>query len=86
MKEEEKRTEQKSNKNELEKFIENHKEFFDKYKRISEAVEEEMEEIAKYKAQHPEANDLEYQLKVTNDFLAEHPDVKAVELKVKKEN
>ena len=72
-------------KNELEKFVEEHREFFEKYRRIAESVEEEMEEIARYKAEHPETNEIEHQLEVTNRFLEEHPDVPRVTLDVKKE-
>ena len=69
--------------NELEKFIEENKEFFDRWERIGEAVEEEMAEIARYKAAHPETYDLEHQLEVTNRFLEENPDLTRVELDVK---
>ena len=67
--------------NELEAFIAAHQEFFDRQKRIAEAVEEEMAEIALRKAEHPEMNDLDYQLEVTNRFIEENPDLPHVELK-----
>lgn len=70
-----------ADKNKLEKFIEEHQEFFDKYRRINEAVEEEMEDLARRKADHPEMNDLDYQLEVTNRFIEENPDLNHVELK-----
>ena len=62
-------------KSELEKFIEEHKEFFEKYRRIAEDVEEEMEEIARHKAAHPELYDTETQSAITNHFIEAHPDV-----------
>lgn len=61
--------------NELEKFIAEHQETFDRWKRINEAVEEEMAEIARHKAEHPEMYETEYQLEVTNRFIEENPDV-----------
>ena len=64
--------------NELEKFIAEHQDTFDKWKRISEAVEEEMDEIARHKAEHPELYETEYQIEVTNRFIEENPDVQHV--------
>jgi len=61
--------------NELEKFIAEHQETFDKFKRINEEVAEEMAEIARHKAAHPEMYETEYQIEVTNRFIEENPDV-----------
>lgn len=72
--------------NELERFVEEHKEFFEKYARISEAVEEELEQLARYKAEHPETHDLDHQLEVTNRFLEENPDVDCVILEEKEDH
>ena len=69
-------------KSELEKFIEEHQEQLDKYHRIAEAVEEEMEEIYEYKRNHPEMYDTDYQVEVTNRFIEENPDVEHVEIDV----
>ena len=62
-------------KNELEAFLEAHKEQFERFRRIAEETEEEMEEIARRKAEHPEMTDTEHQIAVTNAFLAENPDL-----------
>ena len=67
--------------NELEKFIAQNKDFFDKYQRINEEVEEEMQDIAAYKAAHPEMYDTEYQVEVTNRFIEDNPDTAYVEIK-----
>ena len=75
---EEKNVEQNKEPNELEKFISENQAFFDKWKSINEAVEEEMEEIARHKAEHPELYETEYQVKVTNQFIEENPDVQHV--------
>ena len=60
---------------ELEKFIAEHQETFDRWKRIEEGVAEDMAEIARHKAEHPEMYDTEYQVEVTNRFIEENPDV-----------
>ena len=65
---------------ELEAFLAANKEWIDKFRRINEEVEEEMEELAWRKAQHPEMNDLEHQLEVTNRFIEENPDIDHVTL------
>ena len=70
-------------KTELEKFIEEHRDFFEKYRRIGQEVEEEMAEIAAREAEHPEMYDTEYQLEVTNRFLDDNPDVKRITLDTK---
>ena len=67
--------------NELEKFIAQNKDFFDKYQRINEEVEEEMQAIAAYKAAHPETYDTEYQVEVTNRFIEDNPGTAYVEIK-----
>lgn len=59
---------------ELEKFVAEHQEFFDRMHRIMEETDAELDAIAAYKAAHPETNDTEYQLKVVEEFLAENPD------------
>lgn len=69
--------------NELEKFVEEHKDTFEKFQRINEACEEEMEKIQKNKLEHPELFDLDYQLDLTNKFIAENPEINVVELKEK---
>ena len=66
----------------LEQFIAEHKDFFEKHRRIAEEVEEEMEKIARNKAEHPELNDLDYQLELTNRFIEANPDVPHVTLDV----
>ena len=67
--------------NEPEAFIEAHKEQFERFRRIAEEVDEEMEEIALRKAEHPEMSDTEHQLAVVDAFLAEHPDLAHVTVK-----
>ena len=73
----------KGQKNELEAFIEAHKEQFEKFKRIAEETEEEMQEIARRKEAHPEMTETEHQLDVTNAFLAENPDLPKVNVSTK---
>ena len=72
--------------NKLEKFIEENKEFFEKYRRIAESVEEEMAEISEKKLQNPDAFDTEHQLEVTNKFIEENPDLPHVTIEKKKKN
>ena len=68
---------------EVEAFLAKNQERIAKFRRISEEAEEEMEEISLAKSLHPELSDPEYQVKLTNEFLANHPDVSSVTLDTK---
>ena len=65
-------------KSEIESFLERNKERLEKFRRINEEVEEEMEELSFRKAQTPELGDVAFQVEITNRFLADNPDVPRV--------
>ena len=71
---------QNSGKSEIESFLERNKERLEKFRRINEEVEEEMEELSFRKVQTPELSDAAFQVAITNAFLTENPDVPFITL------
>ena len=67
--------EKKKGQSEVEAFLAKHKDRLEKFRRINEEAEEEREEIALRKAEHPEMNDPDYQIAVVDRFIKDNPDV-----------
>lgn len=69
-----------------EEFLAKHKERLERFDRIREETEEEMEEIRLQKEEHPELTDAQLQLDVTNAFIKNNPTQPFIRLDTKKDD
>ena len=60
---------------ELQEFLAKHKESIERLRRVDEAAQEDMADLAQRKTEHPELYDADRQLEITARFVADNPDL-----------